>query len=207
VLIKVTSPNVPVAPAAAKILGISADPNYQRPPPPSIRPFNPYDNHREMSPPPGVTNRQLFDPSYAVYMGPPNTSTISPQTSQYVDPVAGIYLGPPEPPVRNTAMPGNNNSGMFMGGGGGGFQQQRPPGGIVQPQPPVYRDPEYAEVEFNRGLRPQQQPQQQQPQQMMGNQFNSMPSGPGGMQKMPGPGFPGFQQPMSSYPQNNRRMN
>lgn len=172
-MIKVTSPNVPVAPAAAKILGISADPNYQRPPPPRVRQFNPYDN-REMSPPPAAGTR-LFDP-YAVYMGPPNTSAISPLTSQYVDPVAGIYLGPPDPPARNTNQP-PAGPGFIAAGARGG-----------PPPPNVYRDPDFAEVEYNRGLKTQTMGQQQ---------FSTMP---------PQPGFqPGFQP--SSYPSGNRRMN
>jgi voltage-dependent calcium channel beta-2 len=130
-MIKVTSPNVPVAPAAAKILGISADPNYQRPPPPNInanRQFNLYDQ-RELSPPPNSQNR-LYD-HYGIYMGPPNTSTISPATSQYVDPVTGIYLGPPTAPKtsNSTAQP------MFTGFN---TQQQR-----INPNPMPYRDPEH----------------------------------------------------------------
>lgn len=151
-MIKVTSPNVPVAPAAAKILGISADPNYQRPPPPNIsnRPFNPYD--REMSPPPGNTNR-LYD-HYSVYMGPPNTSTISPATSQFVDPVTGIYLGPPAP--SKTTGPPNAQS-VYAAD----YNSQR----INQSQNMPYRDPEHNEAEFNRGLRAPQQQQHQQQQQ------------------------------------------
>lgn len=51
--IKVSAPNVPVAPAAAKKLGITASENYQRPaPPPNIehRAFSPYDQSRISSP-------------------------------------------------------------------------------------------------------------------------------------------------------------
>jgi hypothetical protein len=129
--IKVTSPNVPVAPAAAKILGISADPNYQRPAPPNIRPYG----EREINP----QSNRLFDP-YAVYMGPPNTSKISPATSKFVDPVAGIYLGPPS--VSQPAPPQLNQP-MFSSGMNNNNQQRMN----------LYNDPEYNEVEFNRGLR------------------------------------------------------
>jgi hypothetical protein len=64
-------------------------------------------------------------------MGPPNTSTISPATSQYVDPVTGIYLGPPTAPKtsNSTAQP------MFTGFN---TQQQR-----INPNPMPYRDPEH----------------------------------------------------------------
>lgn len=176
-----TSPNVPVAPAAAKILGISADPNYQRPPPPRARQFNSYDN-REMSPPPPGGGSRLFDPYSTVYMGPPNTSSISPLTSKYVDPIAGIYLGPPEPAARSA--------------GGTGRPTAAPPA----PSANIYRDPDFAEVEYNRGLRPAAQ------QQPMAGQF-----GGGGMpHPPPAPGFqpplPGSFQP-SSYPSGNRRIN
>lgn len=170
-MIKVTSPNVPVAPAAAKILGISADPNYQRPPPPNVnRPFNPYE--REMSPPPNNTNR-LYD-HYSVYMGPPNTSTISPATSQYVDPVTGIYMGPPTAPATNAKT--SNAQSMYS------TQQQQQQQRINQAAP--YRDPEHSEVEFNRGLRaPAQQQQQLQqfqtqsdPFSRVNSQYNHLPA-------------------------------
>lgn len=147
--IKVTSPNVPVAPAAAKILGISADPNYQRPPPPNLRKgFNPYDQ-REMSPPPSNQNR-LMD-HYSVYMGPPNTSTISPQTAQYVDPATGIYMGPPTAP-QNSQQKGapNNNTQLYTNFNSNNQQQQTP---RINPNIAPYRDPEHNEMEFNRGLR------------------------------------------------------
>lgn len=144
-----------------------------------------------MSPPPTGGNR-LFDP-YAVYMGPPNTSAISPLTSKYVDPVAGIYLGPPEPPATrpaNTAPGGVGGGGggpAFMGGGGGPGPSGARGGG--PPQSNIYRDPDFAEVEFNRGLKPQGMP---------GGQFGNMPP-------PPQPGFqPGFQP--SSYPSGNRRL-
>lgn len=167
-MIKVTSPTVPVAPAAAKILGISADPNYQRPPPPSIHgprpPFNPY-VQREMSPPPSNTNR-LYD-HYSVYMGPPNTSNISPATSQYVDPVTGIYLGPPTASSSTSAKPGqnqaaqsnmysNNNNNYNNNNSNQPPQQQRQHqqnNNNPMPSSLPYRDPEHSEMEFNRGLR------------------------------------------------------
>ena len=61
-MIKVSAPNVPVAPAAAKKLGIAPDPNYQRPAPPpktENRAFSPYDQRRDMaSPEPG---NRLYD--------------------------------------------------------------------------------------------------------------------------------------------------
>ena len=159
-MIKVTSPTVPVAPAAAKILGISADPNYQRPPPPSVHgarpPFNPL-IQREMSPQASNTTR-LYE-HYGGYMGQPNTN-ISPATSQYVDPVTGIYLGPPTAPVTiNKQQPGGPagpQSSMYSN-----FQPQQRPGGPPQQAAPMpYRDPEHSEMEYNRGLRtnPQQQP-------------------------------------------------
>jgi hypothetical protein len=91
-MIRVTSPNVPVSPAAAKILGIAADPNYQRPPPPTAanRQFPNLYDQREMSPPFGTSqNRNMMD-HYGIYMGPPNTSNISPSTSQFVDPITGM---------------------------------------------------------------------------------------------------------------------
>ncbi len=153
--IKVTSPNVPVAPAAAKILGISADPNYQRPPPPNLRKggggFNSYDQ-REMSPPPNSTNR-LYD-HYSVYMGPPNTN-ISPATSQYVDPVTGIYMGPPAPPQQkqqpHPPPPNQGAPSSLYSNYTAQPPQQQPQ--RVNPNIMPYRDPEHNEMEFNRGLR------------------------------------------------------
>lgn len=212
-MIKVTSPNVPVAPAAAKKLGISADPNYQRPPPPpaAMRPY-PYDR-REMSPPPGGPGNRLYD-HYSVYMGPPNTSAISPATSQYVDPVTGIYLGPPAPAANAAANAPN-------------AQNLPPQFGFNTSQPPVqrYQDPEYTEVEFNRGLRPQPQPKMQPPQAQpdpfsrVNSQYNHLPNNvlhkqqpnvmygaaSSALTSPPGAGQPSFQQ-MSSY-QTNRRLN
>ena len=153
-MIKVMSPNVPVAPAAAKILGISADPNYQRPVPPIVRSNKPYNMYeREISPPSNSTNR-LYD-HYSVYMGPPNTN-ISAATSKYVDPVTGIYLGPPQtgsgqpPPSAGPSQ--QQHQAMNM------YQQQQPHRNnnnnnnnqnIQQP----FRDPEHNEMEYNRGLR------------------------------------------------------
>jgi hypothetical protein len=153
-MIRVTSPSVPVAPAAAKILGISADPNYQRPTPPnaqqSNRPYNPYE--REMSPPPSNQNR-LYD----------HYSMLSPATSQFVDPITGIYMGPPapskQPPQAVNAQsmyPGYNTASA------GASAASR----MNQPSAPApYRDPEFSEMEFNRGLRVQSPHQQQQHQQ------------------------------------------
>jgi hypothetical protein len=223
-MIKVTSPIVPVAPAAAKILGISASTDYQRPPPPSMhppnRPFNPYDR-RELSPPPGNQNRLYDHYSNMVYMGPPNTSAISPATSQYVDPVTGIYLGPPAPSATKPQGATNAQNMPPQFGFNTSQQQQQ-----QQPQSRPYQDPEFSEVEFNRGLRPQ--PQQQHHQQQLSNQsdpfsrvnsqYNHLPNnvlhkqpmyggGGGGATGVPGSHQQqaGFQQ-MSSY-QNNRRIN
>ena len=197
--IKVTSPNVPVSPAAAKILGIAADPNYQRPTPPAPnilgnRPFNPY-TQRELSPPPSNTNR-LYD-HYSVYMGPPNTASLSPATSQFVDPITGIYLGPPDSPAGNaqpTMPPGaklntqqQQTQQQQMYGYGQQPMQQRP-------NPAPYRDPEYSEAEFNRGLRTAGQTPQTpmtaasnqnvDPFSRINSQYNHMPArvggGPGG---------------------------
>ena len=157
-MIKVTSPTVPVAPAAAKILGISADPNYQRPPPPSVHgarpPFNPL-IQREMSPQASNTTR-LYE-HYGGYMGQPNTN-ISPATSQYVDPVTGIYLGPPTAPVTINKGPGGPGPQSPMYSNFQQQQQQQRAGAQQAPMP--YRDPEHSEMEYNRGLRtnPQQQP-------------------------------------------------
>lgn len=115
-MIKVTSPNMPVAPAAAKILGISAHPNYQR----AQAQAKPYNANR------------LYD-HYSVNAGPPNTAAISPATSQYVDPITGIYMGPPAPPKPIMAL----NAGL-----------------VNQRMNQAYRDPEYSEDEYNRGVRP-----------------------------------------------------
>jgi hypothetical protein len=82
--IKVSAPNVPVAPAAAKKLGIAADPNYQRPaPPPNIehRAFSPYDqNHQSRISSPESVNR-MYD-HYS-----------QPQGKQFVDPGTGKFKG------------------------------------------------------------------------------------------------------------------
>ncbi len=172
--IKVTSPNVPISPAAAKILGLTADPNYQRPPPNQLinRPFNPY-TQREIAPAASNTNR-LYD-HYSVYMGPPNTASLSPATSQYVDPITGIYLGPPEPPSSNSAPVPVASKPVY--GAGLGAQQRQPPAPPQPSQPQPYRDPEYSEAEFNRGLRPQMnQQQQQQQQQHLNDPFNRVNS-------------------------------
>lgn len=146
-MIKVTSPNMPVAPAAAKILGLTVNPNYQRPQVHN-KPYN--------------ANR-LYD-HYSVNSGPPNTATISPATSQYVDPITGIYMGPPAPPKPQTnPIIGLNQS----------LANQR----LNQ----AYRDPEYSEDEFNRGVKPvpQQQPQfqnQADPFSRVNSQYNHMPN-------------------------------
>ncbi|CAF0771568.1 unnamed protein product [Brachionus calyciflorus] len=188
-MIKVTSPNVPVAPAAAKILGISADPNYQRPAPPNLQSRQQYNTNR------------LYD-HYSVYTGPPNTATISPATSQYVDPVTGIYLGPPAPPKPQVNQVIGYNPGLM---------NQR----INQPAP--YRDPEYSEVEFNRGLRPAQTQQQQQQQQYqiqndpfsrVNSQYNHLPNNlHGKMQLQSQLGSVGFDSQYQATSSNqNRRM-
>ena len=90
-MIRVTSPNVPVSPAAAKILGIAADPNYQRPAPPTAanRQFPNLYDQREMQPPFGTNQNRMMLDHYGIYMGPPNTASISPSTSQFVDPITG----------------------------------------------------------------------------------------------------------------------
>jgi hypothetical protein len=149
-MIRVTSPSVPVAPAAAKILGISADPNYQRPQPPnaqqSNRPYNPYE--REMSPPPSNQNR-LYD----------HYSMLSPATSQFVDPITGIYMGPPAPPKQPPQAA--NAQSMYPG-----YNPAAASARMNQPSAPApYRDPEFSEMEYNRGLKVQSHPQQQQQQQ------------------------------------------
>lgn len=77
--IKVSAPNVPVAPAAAKKLGIAADPNYQRPAPPpktDSRTFSPYDQSRISSP---ESINRLYD-HYSQHQG---------KNQQYVDPGTG----------------------------------------------------------------------------------------------------------------------
>lgn len=141
-MIKVTSPNMPVAPAAAKILGIAANPNYQRP---AAKPYN--------------ANR-LYD-HYSVNSGPPNTATISPATSQYVDPITGIYMGPPAPPTSQPSQ--------IMG---------LNPALINQRMNPTYRDPEYSEDEYNRGLRtlPQQPQLHADPFSRVNSQYNHLPN-------------------------------
>lgn len=162
-MIKVSAPNVPVAPAAAKILGIQADPNYQRPAPPNIqqqqilqqnqRQFNPYGDQRDLSP---VPNPNRFYDQYAVYMGPASTSNVSPATSQFVDPLSGIYIPPQIAPQPGSSKPGSPQ------------QQQQPmyPGynpsqSVISPQRSnnpnqmVYRDPEFSDMDYNRGVRNQ----------------------------------------------------
>ena len=179
-MIKVTSPNVPVAPAAAKILGIPSDPYYQRPAPPNLQNRQQYNTNR------------LYD-HYSVYMGPPNTSAISPATSQFVDPVTGIYLGPPTAPKPQPNPAIGFNPALI---------NQR----VNQPAP--YRDPEYSEVEFNRGLRTQQQhPQQPQfqaqsdPFSRVNSQYNHLPNN---KIQMGAGGFDSQYQAMSSN--QNRKM-
>lgn len=189
--IRVTSPNVPISPAAAKILGLAADPNYQRPAPNILanRPFNPY-SQRELSPPTANTNR-LYD-HYSVYMGPPNTASLSPATSQFVDPITGIYLGPPDAPSGPgpTSGPGkppnqmsnpSSSSSTLMGA----YAPSPPQAAAMRASNqamPVYRDPEYSEDEYNRGLRPSNnnrsnnnQAQNPDPFSRVNSQYNHMP--------------------------------
>jgi len=152
--IKVSAPNVPVAPAAAKKLGIAADPNYQRPAPPpktDSRTFSPYDQSRISSP---ESINRLYD-HYSQPQG---------KNQQFVDPGTGIYMGPPSksPPVNQQKMNYNN-----MGLQGGIPMQNRQP----------IRDPEFSDEEYNRGIHHQQQQQnynQHDPynQQRNMNQFN-----------------------------------
>lgn len=103
--IRVSAPNVPVAPAAAKKLGIAPDPNYQRQAPDQSRISSPESGNR------------LYD-HYS-----------QTQVKQYVDPGTGIYMGPPpRTPVPNP----QNQSQMFSGYNSPGFQggipmQQRHP--------------------------------------------------------------------------------
>jgi hypothetical protein len=80
--IKVSAPNVPVAPAAAKKLGIAPDPNYQRPAPPSEmnRSFSPYDQGRISSP---ESVNRLYDH----YSQPQGNKQ---QHQQYIDPGTGM---------------------------------------------------------------------------------------------------------------------
>ena len=170
-----------------------------------------------MSPPPGNQNR-LYD-HYSVYMGPPNTSAISPATSQFVDPVTGIYMGPPNSQKPQPMYSGYNS-------------QQRPNPNQNMNQAP-YRDPEFSEMEFNRGLRanpaqsnynsPNSNPD---PMSRTNSQYNHLPSsqsainqamninlmrggGPSGG-AMGGPsnraGYDNQFQQMSSNPNNSRRM-
>lgn len=144
--IKVSAPNVPVAPAAAKKLGIAPDPNYQRPAPPSeVRSFSPYDQGRISSP---ESVNRLYDH----YSQPQGNKQ---QQQQYVDPGTGIYMGPPprSPPIQQQPMFSGYNSPQFQGGMMPMQQRQ-------QYQRPPIRDPDYAEEEFNRGIpnHNQQQP-------------------------------------------------
>lgn len=214
-MIKVSAPTVPVAPAAAKILGIQADPNYQRPAPPNLqhqqamaqqRQFNPYGDQRDLSP---VPNPNRFYDQYAVYMGPASTSNISPQTSQFVDPASGIYIPPqmtPPPMSSQPSSPQQQQQPMYPGYSNNQIRQQQQ----QQQQNPnsmIYRDPEFSDMDFNRGMRSTQQ-------QFNNDQFgqyNNM------AQMRPGnanfaanrPGAGGYDssqyQQMSSNP-NNRRM-
>lgn len=132
--IKVSAPNVPVAPAAAKKLGIAPDPNYQRPAPPpnnGERAFSPYDQGRISSP---ESVNRLYD----------HYSNPQAKPQPFVDPGTGIYMGPPSrsPPQSQQQMSGYNNN--IQGMQGGIQMQQR------QPQP--IRDPEFSDEEFNRGI-------------------------------------------------------
>jgi len=188
-MIKVSAPNVPVAPAAAKILGIQADPNYQRPAPPNLqhqqvmaqqqqqqqqqRQYNPYGDQRDLSP---VPNPNRFYDQYAVYMGPANTSSVSAATSQFVDPVSGIYIPPLSPTSSKPTSP---------------LQQQQPSSSMYSnynqkqqnPNSMVYRDPEFSDMEYNRGMRPQQQQQQQ----LNNDQFNQYNNNNNNNQQRSGP--------------------
>jgi hypothetical protein len=161
-MIRVTSPNVPVSPAAAKILGIAADPNYQRPAPPTAanRQFPNLYGQREMSPPFGQNQNRMMMDHYGIYMGPPNTNNISPSTSQFVDPITGIYMGPPQGPGAVSAAPKNSSSNqqIFPGFNPAQQQQQR---NIQQQSQVLYQDPEIHDVEYNRGLRTSHHQQQQ----------------------------------------------
>jgi len=81
--IKVSAPNVPVAPAAAKKLGIAADPNYQRPaPPPNIehRAFSPYDQSHQSR----ISSPESLNRMYDHYS--------QPQGRQYIDPGTGRFI-------------------------------------------------------------------------------------------------------------------
>jgi hypothetical protein len=196
--IKVTSPNVPISPAAAKILGIAADPNYTRPTPPAPnilgnRPFNPY-TQRELSPQASNTNR-LYD-HYSMHM--PGPSAGAAPAAPFVDPVTGIYLGPPDSPTSSQppqppskfSQPQQQQQQQPMYNQGFNpqqHQQQQQQHQQQQQQQRPYRDPEYSEAEFNRGLRPtagmanQQQQQQQMNQNVdpfarMNTQYNHAPN-------------------------------
>ena len=207
-MIKVSAPNVPVAPAAAKILGIAADPNYQRPAPPNLqhqqvmqqqRQFNPYGDQRDLSP---VPNPNRFYDQYAVYMGPANTAQISAATSQFVDPVSGIYIPPQQAPLPGSSKPGSpqqQQQPMYPGYNPSQQQQQQ------RPNPnSIYRDPEFSDMDFNRGVRSPQLANDQ----FSNQQYGNVPQMRGGGAANYANNRPGgyVTNQMSSNPNNNRRM-
>jgi hypothetical protein len=158
-MIKVSAPNVPVAPAAAKKLGIAADPNYQRPAPPpktDNRTFSPYNQERGIaSPEPG---NRLYDHYSQPQQKNPSTSTNNSNytnynTQQYVDPSTGIYMGPPS--TSNSNLNNNNKNTPSMYAVGGGYNNNNNSTGMQRPntilQQP-YRDPEFSDEEYNRGI-------------------------------------------------------
>jgi hypothetical protein len=165
--IKVSAPNVPVAPAAAKKLGIAADPNYTRPaPPPSIehRAFSPYDQSRISSP-------ESVNRMYDHYSQPQG------KQAQYIDPGTGIYMGPP---TTQNPQQQQHQQQMFQSSG---YQSPTLQGGIPmmqqqhqqqlqqqQQQRHPLRDPEFSDEEYNRGISHQGKNNQQQ---QHGQQFNN----------------------------------
>lgn len=154
--IKVSAPNVPVAPAAAKKLGIAPDPNYQRPAPPGEpRAFSPFEQGRISSP---ESVNRLYD----------HYSQPSAKTQQYIDPGTGVYMGPPSrsPPNIQQQQPiphqyqHQQQQAMYSGYNSPGFQ-----GGIPMIQRQPIRDPEFSDEEYNRGINRGNEP----------GQYNAMP--------------------------------
>ena len=111
----------------------------------------------------------------------------------------GIYMGPPQPQnVVNKPPLNPAGGGMYSAYGGGGGNQQR-----QMPSAAPYRDPEFAEAEYNRGLRNPTQQQQlatnNDPYNRVNSQYSNMTQHQHQYQQQQ------YQQ-MSSNPNVNRRM-
>lgn len=133
----------PVSPAAAKILGISADPNFpsQHAPQMASRMTNVYDQ-RELSPPasafqPPSRTQDSGSYYYGIYMGPAGAMTNDTPPPNQLNQIN--QMKPFQPPQNLYGVPSNP-----------AMRQNLPPSQVF------VHDPDHAEVERDRGIRPGQ---------------------------------------------------